>query len=229
MTGRHHGRTGDEGFTLVELLVTLGVLSCIATVLLGAVFSVRHVGRQLIAVGTSQEEVAAAQSILRTRIEALRAVPRSDTTTPTVDVSGDDQQLSFYAPPTGNDPPSGLQAFRLLRTATGDLVLFSAPSLSESLDLRSRSLVGWNRATLLQGVENLSISYFGPAPRTSGPHWQRFWGDRPQAPQLVRIVVRFAEADRRSWPDLIVRPAVTMNVACRFDTVSSRCSEVAGR
>lgn len=219
----------DGGFTLLEMLVTLAVLSCISTVMLGAIVSVRHVSRNLVSQQIGDSEVAAAQTILRSRVEGLRALPRSDRTTPTVDLQGDDQRISFYAPPLDRDAPTSLQAFRLLRMATGDLVLFSAPSLTEDIDLRSPSLVGWTPTKLLDGVEELSISYFGPGPGAPGGRWQRFWSDRAQPPQLIRIAVRFAAGDRRSWPELVIRPAVTMNMACRFDVVTSRCTDVAGQ
>lgn len=219
----------DQGFTLLEMLVTLAVLSAVSTVMLGAVMSVRNVARQLIERGSENEEVYAAQAILRSRIQSLRAVPRAGRATGVVDLQGDDQRLSFYAPPLDRDVPDSLQAYRLIRTATGDLVLFSAPSLSENLDLNGRSLVGWRRTKLLDGVEELSISYFGPAPDAAGGRWQRFWYDRAQPPQLIRVAARFYGTDRRDWPELIIRPTVTMNMACKFDVITSRCSDTAAR
>lgn len=220
---------GDAGFTLIELLVTLVVLSCISTVLLSAIVSVRQMGRHLLADEAAGSEVSAAQNILRARIESLRAVPRGDRATPVVDLQGNDQRFSFYAPPIGRDAPSSLQAFRLLRMATGDLVLFSSPALTEDIDLRAPGIAGWSATRLLAGVEELSLSYYGAAPGQSGARWQRFWSDRAQPPELIRIGVRFAANDRRSWPDLIIRPGVTMNMACRFDAISARCTEAAAR
>src|SRR5262249_25403671 len=151
-------------------------------------------------------EVFASQAILRTRLEGLRALPRAGRTTGVIDLEGDDRIFSFYGPPLDRDAPTALQAYRLLRTATGDLVLFSAPSLTEDLDLHAPSLVGWNRTKLLDGVEELSISYFGPDSGVAGGRWQRFWYERAQPPQLVRIAVKFAKGDRRTWPELIIRP-----------------------
>lgn len=229
MSSTPPGHRGDEGFTLIELLVTLAVLSCISTVMLSAIVTVRHVAQRLIADESEEAQIAVAQTILRSRIERLRALPRSDRASPVVDLQGDEQRFSFYAPPVERDAPTSLQAFRLLRMATGDLVLFSSPSLAEDIDLRSPSIAGWTPLTLLKGADAVSISYFGPGPGRAGASWQRFWSNRAQPPQLVRIGVRFAEGDRRSWPDLVIRPGVTMNMECKFDTVTSRCSNVVGQ
>lgn len=216
-------RHSDAGFTLIELLVTLAILSCISTVLLSGIVSIRQFTRHLVADEAAGADVAAAQTILRSRIERLRAVPRADLATPVVDIHGDGQQFSFYAPPIARNAPAGLQAFRLIRMATGDLVLFSAPALAENVDLRAPSIVGWDATKLLDGVDEIDLSYFGAAPGDIGDRWQRFWFGRAQPPQLIRIAVRFAPGDRRSWPDLIVRPGVTMNFACRFDSATARC------
>jgi general secretion pathway protein J len=219
----------DSGFTLLEMLVTLAVLSAVSTLIMGAVFSMRHVARQLLAREAGNDEVQLAQEILRSRIQGLRAVPRAGRATGVVDFQGDDQRLSFYAPPLERDAPNSLQAFRLVRMATGNLMLFSASPLTENIDLSGPSLVGWRSTKLLDGVEELSISYFGPAPNAAGGRWQRFWYDRTQPPQLIRIAARFATGDRRSWPELIIRPSVTMNMACKFDTITSRCGDTAAQ
>jgi hypothetical protein len=187
--------------------------------------SVRNVARQLIGRAAGNAEVYAAQAILRARIQGLRAVPRAGRASGVIDLQGDDQRLSFYAPPLERDSPDSLQAFRLVRMATGDLVLFSASSLSENLDLSGPGLVGWRGTKLLEGVGELSISYFGPSPDVAGGRWQRFWFDRAQPPQLIRIAAKFSGGDRRRWPDLIIRPPVTMNMACKFDTITARCSD----
>jgi general secretion pathway protein J len=217
----------DRGFTLLEMLVALAVLSAISTVMLGAIVSVRQVTRQLVLHESENAQVAAAQGILRAKIEGLRALPHAGRATGVVDLEGDDQHLSFYAPPLDRNAPGSLHAFRLLRMATGDLILFSASSLTEDLDLRARSLVGWDRTKLLDGVDELSISYFGPSADAPGGRWQRFWRDRAQPPQLIRIGLKFAAEDRRSWPELVIRPSVTLNMACKFDAVTSRCSDAA--
>jgi hypothetical protein len=42
-------------------------------------------------------------------------------------------------------------------------------------------------------------------------------------PELVRIRVGFAPGDRRVWPDLIIRPAVTIDGTCRVNRTARQC------
>ena len=219
----------DEGFTLLELLVTLGIMSFIATLLLGGVMTVRQSAQRLLTRDSASASVNAAQSILRARIEGLGAVPRPDRANPVVDFEGNGERVSFYAPPIGRDGPGSLQAFRLLRMATGDVVLFSASSLTENVDLRSPTIVGWTPTRLVDGASEMSLTYFGPAPGVTGGAWQRFWSARAQPPQLIRIAVKFPEGDHRRWPDLVVRPRVTVNLACRIDLATARCGDATAR
>ena len=225
MTAVTESRSGDDGFTLIETLVTLAVLAFVSTLLLSAIVAVRQTARHMLSSDSDNVSVATAQSILRSRIEHLRAVPRSGGVSPVIDFEGNGEQLSFFAPPIERNAPGGLQAFRFLRTATGDVVLFSSPYLSENIDLRANGIAGWTPTKLLSGVDRLSIAYFGHQADGKGGTWQRFWSNRAQPPSLIRIGIQFAPGDRRSWPDLVVRPIATVNLACRLDPTTARCGD----
>jgi general secretion pathway protein J len=63
-------------------------------------------------------------------------------------------------------------------------------------------------ATILQHVRDLEFDYWG-ASAVGGPAaWQQRWNSEI-LPGLIRIRVRFAPADHRHWPDLVVAPLLT--------------------
>jgi len=213
----------QTGFTLIELLVSLAILSLVATLLLGGVAMARQLAGRMQRADQANESVIAAQTILRDRVEHLQAIPRADRADPVVDIQGDEHVFSFYAPSLSRNGPAETQAYRLLRMATGDLVLFSASSLAENVDIRAPSLIGWSATRLLSGTGELSLAYFAAGKGV----WQRYWFDQPQPPQLIRVRVHFPAGDARSWPDLVIRPQVTLNTACRIDRMSGRCDALA--
>ncbi len=215
----------ERGFTLIELLVALGILAMAASLLVagmaGTWFAARGHGSEI-----GDGDVAAAQRILRARIERLTPVTRDDSANPIVQADGDQRLFSFVAPPLDRLGPDTPQSFRLFLTAAGDLVLFSANSLDDRIDLRDRSMVGWRPTRLLSGARELEITYFGPT-RDAGPaRWQAEWRDRPRPPALVRVRVRFASGDRRVWPDLVVRPRTSSTANCRILTVTGDCGQL---
>lgn len=208
---------GEAGFTLAELLVALGVLGLGAGLLASALHSaVRTVGS---VASVADDSVSAAQRVLREHLSRFSGAARTDTSGNVVDAQGEPHRLSFSAPPTGREGAGVLQRYRLMLTPAGTLMLYSASSLDARIDLRDPSLAGWRQTPLIEGVRALDVSYYGHDPVSGQSRWQGWWTDRPAPPALVRLRVRFAEGDRRVWPDLVVRPQATVNSAC----VASDC------
>lgn len=216
-------RDHELGFTLIELLVSLALLAVTATLLLASLTTARGIERRAEAVATSSESVAAAQNVLRDRIEAMLPETFFSGATPITDVRGDDRILSFTATPAESLRPAPPRRYRLALTRAGELSLFDVNAVSSRPEPLAPSVTGWNRAPLLGNVTDLRIAYFGIAPPDNRRRWRDVWQGRPRLPELVRVRVGFAPGDRRVWPDLIVRPAATVTSFCLIDTVTGRC------
>lgn len=214
----------EAGFTLVELLVSLVLLTMTALLLLATMTTGRGLEKRASASAIAGESVAAVHAILRDRIEAMVPESRFGPGEPIVDVRGDSGILSFTAPPAEALRPAPPQRFRLMLTRAGELSLFSIDPLSTRADPEAPSVVGWERTPLLGNVTSLGITYFGAAPPDNQRRWRGGWRDRPSLPELVRIRVGFAPGDARIWPDLIVRPATTVHSACQIDRTTGRCT-----
>jgi general secretion pathway protein J len=211
----------NAGFTLVELLVTLAIVAMMATMLLGGLQTVARFGQRAADRTATDDGIAAAQRILRNRLETLRPVPELNS--PTVDANGDETSFTFVGPPLARAEPDSLWRYRIMVTATGDLLLMHANSLDDRYSFASRATTGWQPVTLLRNVQSVRINYFGERLVGPGRGWQVGWLRRPQPPALVRIRVTFRPGDARVWPDLIVRPRASVNTACRIDILSGRC------
>lgn len=215
----------EEGFTLIELLVSLALMGMAAVLLAQGLASAGILAQRSRTVNRGVEEIVAAQNVLRTAIERLRPVTRTDSAIPIVELRGTAGVLTFVGPPFDREGADALQRFRLTRTANGDLVLYSAHSRKMGIDRSGTDLVGWTPNRLLSGVRDLSIAYLGP-PQPGAPRaWQDRWWDRSTTPELIRVRLVFAESDRRVWPDLVMRPRSTSYGPCRIDALTGQCGE----
>jgi general secretion pathway protein J len=227
--GRCRSQRQDNapGFTLIELLVGLAILGMMAAMLVAGLGTTGLMAARTRAAADALEPVAAAQMVLRGRLERLSAVPRLTSAVPIVDIEGNERAFDFTGAPPDRDMPDALYRYRLAMTSGGDVILYSAPVLARETD--EDTPASWQAIRLAERATSLSITYFGDAPVNDGlgggRRWLTFWTDRPQPPDLVRVRVSFAPGDRRVWPDLIVRPRATVNNACRIDAVSGRCRD----
>lgn len=218
------GKRTETGFTLIELLVSLFVLGVLAGMLVAGIGMMRLIVDRAINRGATNESVVTAQTILRNRIEGLVPSVRFDLGKPVADVRGGATILSFFAPAAIADQPSSIRRYRLLRTATGQLVLYSVDDLSDAVDLYGPGEVGWQPTVLLTGVRSLGFDYFGAAPPDDRRRWRSEWIGLNRPPELVRVRLAFEPGAARYWPDLIIKPGVTINSACKLDPNSGRCA-----
>ncbi len=203
----------DAGFTLVELLVSLALLG-IAAVLIAQSFRLdRNALWRLQARASAGEEIAAAQNLIRSRVEHLFAQAHFDNAGPSVEMEGASDHLDFLASSPNLLTP--IQRYRLSLNPAGDLDLAGAATGGGSASSSD--------PTLLRGVQHLEISYYGPSGPSHARGWTHDWSMQASPPELVRVRLNFAAGDRHVWPELIMRPGVTVDTACVLDPETSLC------
>ena len=204
----------DDGFTLVELLVSMALLGLAAVLAAQGFAADRSALLRIDQLTTSGEKVAAAQDLIRDRIEHLFAQTQFDSAGPHVDLKGSGEALEFLAFVPAGGKVAQVRRLNLGLVANGDLAL--TPERVSGADDQ-------NPSVLLHGVQGLEMAYFGPAPPDGRAAWRPEWTGQATPPQLVRIRATFAAGDRRRWPELIVRPATTTDTACVLDVTIAAC------
>ena len=215
--GVHKARRGERGVALVEALASLVVVGMIGLMIIEGVGEGRRAGGRIDARASAAEAVEAAQASLRGRIEQVYPATLYEVTPENVDFSGGRDRLAFISSPPQAERPSPLRRYALQVDRAGDLVL---ASVSE-VDPEVKSAAA--RQVLLSGVQALDLAYFGAATPDQVRRWRPSWDQQALPPELVRVRVLFKPGDRRAWPDLVVRPRVTIDAGCNFDAVAHRC------
>lgn len=212
----------EAGFTLVEMLVGLALLSFISVALLSSLrFGVTawHRGH---ARASSVEQVALAQALLRRLIaDTYPLLVLDDPTRPRIAFDGGPRSLALLAPTPLALGGAGRALFTLAieqRVGQSDLMVAIQPELGDRSD--RGSIV---RRVVLRDIESADLSYFGKARADRVAQWHESWVREIAIPSLVRVQVRFAEGDDRRWPELLVAPRIAADVGCVYDPLTRRC------
>lgn len=192
---------GDRGFTLIEVLVSVTILSM---VMLATVTGLRTLARtqvSLEAVSTRNDQLRAVSSFLRDAFESAVIGSSSGG----LSLGGDRGGATVFAmAPESLIWKTGL---RFGESSGGSYVVRVARERSDLVlrwqqaDQRGE-ILPWNNVssrTLVDNLQEFSVNYR----RSVGGSWQSEW-DQRGPPGWVRLRIRAAE---RYWPDLVMEVA----------------------
>lgn len=203
-------RHAEAGYTLVELLIVLGLLSVLSLLLTSGL----HFGARAWEAGDRSaravREIAIAQVRLRRLLaDAYPYLSTADPANPHVEFDGAERTLAFLGRDDERAAP-GRSAIAL-RIGGGALVSAFRPELAPDAPARE--------SVLVRAVATLSFEYLN----ADGVTWSKTWRNARTLPRLVRVTVTFAQDDPRTWPELVVAPRVAADVACVFDALAKTC------
>lgn len=215
----------SAGFTLVELLIALALVSLIVLLLFSGLRLGTHAweGVETIAERTAGPRIA--RSFLARILTQARPARVSFEAEDVLVFAGDAENLELVAPLSEHVGTPGLYVLRLSLAGEGQLVLTrwllhpdvlegsgdipewvpfddsSAISATGPLD-EDLAAGAYGYTLLLDGVQELEISYFGILEGEQDPDWHRDWIEQPRMPNAVRIHL---STNEQTWPDMLIR------------------------
>ncbi|WP_010175409.1 prepilin-type N-terminal cleavage/methylation domain-containing protein [Pseudomonas sp. PAMC 25886] len=177
----------QQGFTLLEILVVLGLLGVLLVLVGGALLGANRAVLKAQRYTVSLDEMRAAQQFLRTAIsEALPLDVTEDDSQTNGFFVGSAQRLQFVATLPGV-LGGGIQRFTLQLAERELQVAFARFESSAQVSVpatRSEPQV------LLKNVEALQFSYRGVSPKGQATGWINDWPWTKRLPYAVRIAAR---------------------------------------
>jgi general secretion pathway protein J len=219
---RERGLDPEAGFTLVELLVGIALLSFVSL----ALFSALRFGITAWTRGNARaeqtEQVATAQNLLRRLItDAYPLFLSADPKRKRIAFEGAPNSLGLLAP-TPIALASGGQSQFVVSVSRQDRRIDLVLDAQAELAVREASPQSTRKA-LLRDLHSAEFSYFGRARGDKVEQWYTTWANEVGMPALVRLDIRFSEGDTRHWPEFIVAPRITADVGCVYDILTKRC------
>ena len=222
-------RSGELGFTLLELTIALTLLALLSAVLFG---SLRLAGRSTEA-GEAKVEAAAsmrlAQDFLRSNLEAQHPLRMRKIVEWPLLFRGTRDELRYTADLPPRVAGGGIWYYRLavrgddarspltLERLVPDLAADAVPEFANA-----------ERSILAEDIAELTLAYFGrdaDAAATVAPTWRDHWDNAQQLPMMIRIDVRPRQGP--AWPTLYVTPRAAPEAGCRaWDIARQHCASV---
>ncbi|MDR0770320.1 MAG: prepilin-type N-terminal cleavage/methylation domain-containing protein [Burkholderiales bacterium] len=222
-------RCRSQGFTLVELVVALLLLSLISATLFG-VF--RTAGRSVEAGEQHADDAASIRLVgdfLRAQWENAHPLRQRKMLEYPLVFEGNRNQMTYVSALPPRVLGGGLWAWRLHVVREGQygkLVLEHAiPDKSdERINLKFSPD---KRSVLADRVESVTFQYYGITGEAMNaePKWSNAWNDSQRMPQMIRMDVKMA--DGTQWPTLYAELRKGMEAGCRqWNEAAGKCVNV---
>lgn len=192
---RDHEGDGQAGFTIIELLISLTILTLIMAFIPGTL----RIGQRVWDVDQSlerREALSAFRRYVEQRLaEAMPIYLRDRTGGLSVEFTGEAGRISFVAPAAAGPGGGGVYRFDLTRAegaaSRRPLILrqsiYRFPDASRERETVVPPRAGSSEQRSHTAVANLAFRYFGAPEAGKPPQWQPQWTRRDGLPDLVEI------------------------------------------
>ncbi len=214
-------RGRQAGFTLVEVVIAMTILSIILAIILGGIRVATHAWWAGISRVEDASSMVVVHGLLRRLISRAYPLVWGEDDTARTAFEGDEKGFRFavFMPPYPDKP--GLHLIEFSATPNdGRLMMARTPYEPEMTEFAATEST--KRSVLLEGPFHVGFSYFGSPSRGEPPAWHEAWRDQTSPPQLVRLSVVDTN-NRLQWPELVVAPRLDMNMACLGSDVPGEC------
>lgn len=195
-------RNSTLGFTLLEMLLGLGLLGLITLALFTALRFGTHSWERAEAKSFQVVDLALVESLLRREIGKAFPLRVGLASENKVAFEGDQRGLKFFAPLPAHFSTGGLSLIEIRHEPAdaanggrrGVLVLRHTLQNGQETDLPQNEATMTSR--LLDDIDSVSIDYFGRDSDQAQPTWKDSWDQSGRLPQLIRLRLAFSSGER---------------------------------
>jgi general secretion pathway protein J len=218
-------RSGQRGFTLIELSVALVLLALISSVLYGSLSLAGESWNRGEAKARQTGEMRLAEDFLRRTLTTQHPLRFHKVVGQPLYFLGTRDTLAYAAALPGR-AGAGMYYFRVAVIPDGDSSRLMLSRVIPDYGATRLPEFGDEASVLADGIAEVRFGYFGRDPAASiieTPTWRDRWDDPQRLPDLIRIDVK--PASGAPWPTLVVEPRLSPEVGCpAWNPAARRCA-----
>lgn len=207
--------TGEDGFTLLELLVSITLLALLSLAVVSGMRFGTQIWNKSQTANVDSNAVRSAESWIESKL--TRVYPEYIVASPTdasIAFDGTAQQLDFLS--TGDE---GLVRIRLEAAKDAGGIALQAETISDLATSRASPDI----ELLLRQLNAVEFAYYGARAGEKVPGWHQSWQHERSLPLLIRIRAAMPRP-ATTWNELVIRPKIAADVSCNFDAVTRACT-----
>jgi len=202
----HTPRHNETGFTLLEIMVAMVVLTLIMTTAFGALRLGERSWEAGLEHASETERLRTVSSVLQRTFSQILPLSWSENTLTHIAFSGDQKQLRFIAPAPQHHGATGLFEYTLAVEphASGNrLMLYYRLHDPDSTGFEADSS-DRQQVLLVDELKTASFAYYGSPVAGDPPQWHSKWSTDAEAfPRLVQTRID-SQPEQGQWPDLFL-------------------------
>lgn len=218
MRRRGHARSGEAGFTLIEVLAALALSAMALTVAVqGVRLVVKTAGKSTAAIDRL-DMIARGVAAVREDLARMEHVWEMRRGGRAYVFRGEARSLSFVVsePPFPADPGTYAISYDIRSSGQGSQLLRSREAYEPGARRERTGRADSEAVVVLEGGYRFAFSYLERA--EGRVRWLDRWTDRRRLPGLVRLEVTSLGVDEPAVPALVVRPGIDAELSCLSKT-----------
>ncbi|MFK8013161.1 MAG: prepilin-type N-terminal cleavage/methylation domain-containing protein [Marinicellaceae bacterium] len=199
-------KNSQSGFTLLEIIVVLTMLSMIMVMVYEGIQISRKMSEKGIKRIDATNEVRVVQELIRRQISRILPIAFKEEDGVFVIFEGDEEHIMFVSPMPGylgNGGPH-VQLIELVDAKGGKILQFSHWLLNDSLDVDSFEDSEQEPVVLLENLKGAEFSFVKLNEEGELGEWETDWEEMENTPLMVRLKIEMGEDALMPWPEMQV-------------------------
>ena len=196
-------KTNQHGLTLIELLISLVIISIVITLCANGFTFGSKVWAKVDDHQNNLDEVASAQRFIRKVLSEAVFYPIEEDQTKDNYFNGDQEKMIFLAPSPQYGLDDYLYIYEIFKQKEKGGYSLGVRYLPANTYFSGKARAADRDVKLITKVKNIKFEYYGLNQRTGALSWYDSWLEQSALPARVSIAVESFE-DSTAWPSLVV-------------------------